>query len=62
MGAENDIRSRRGISSRVISKETIMLTGTLNVVGLENRPAAFKGIVYGRRRGEEDGEQYEKAV
>jgi len=48
MGAEKDIRSRRGISSGVISKETIVLTGTLNVVGLENRPAALRGTVYGR--------------
>lgn len=39
-----------------------MLAGTLNVVRLENRPAAFRGIVYGRGRREEDGEQYEKTV
>lgn len=39
-----------------------MLAGTLNIVGLEDCPAAFKDTAHGRRRGEEDREQYEKAV
>lgn len=62
MDAEMYTRSRWDISNRVISREAIMLAGTLNVVRLENRPAAFRGIVYGRGRREEDGEQYEKTV